>query len=287
MTANKVIYACIFLIGLTSISYAQKAEKIKGNRDVTVKQTYIDGFNTLIIKNDFEVKIAYNSKSSVEVEADDNLHEIIDINVSDGTLSISTSKRITSKKKLIITVNYSDNLEDVELYDSAELRSLTSMELNDFKLKIDNNSRAYLNLKATNFSFTASNRTKSRLNITADSSSFIMSDNSKLDALLNSKTTSFDLYQNADATIEGDTENSTLRLDNSAKFIGKAFTIQNANVLIESNSDATLNITTELKLNASGSTETFVYGEPKIILETFSDTAKLQKKEMNNKGLFN
>ena len=100
MTVDKVIYTFVFFIGITTISHAQKAEKIKGNRDVTTKQTYIDNFNVLVIKIDFEVKIAHDCKASVEVEADDNLHDTIDINVSEGVLSISTSRRIASKKKL-------------------------------------------------------------------------------------------------------------------------------------------------------------------------------------------
>ncbi|WP_299118153.1 GIN domain-containing protein [uncultured Winogradskyella sp.] len=280
MKLYKLIYILFLTFGIVHFGNAQSKEKIKGNRNVTIKQTYIDDFNALIIKNNFDVKIAYNSKASVEIEADDNLHEVIDVNVSAGVLNITTNKRITSKKKLIITVNYSNALEEVELYDNAELRSLTSMELNDFKLKTENNSRAYLNVKSNSFSFSASNKSKSRLNVVADSTSFIMSDNSKLDALVSGKISSFDLYQSADASIEGDAENAILRFDNSANFTGKNYTIKDANLLIESNSDATLNILTSLKLNASGNSETYIYGEPKIELELFTDTAKLQKKKL-------
>ncbi|GGI57187.1 GIN domain-containing protein [Winogradskyella haliclonae] len=280
MKLNRLIYILFLTFGIVHFSNAQSKEKIKGNRNVTIKQTYIDDFNALIIKNNFDVKIAYNSKASVEIETDDNLHDVIDVNVSAGILSITTNKRITSKKKLIITVNYSNALEEVELYDNAELRSLTSMELNDFKLKTENNSRAYLNVKSNSFSFTSSNKSKSRLNVVADSTSFIMSDNSKLDALVSGKISSFDLYQSADASIEGDAETATLRFDNSANFTGKNYTIKNADLLIESNSDATLNIITSLKLNASGNSETYIYGEPKIDLELFTDTARLQKKKL-------
>lgn len=276
----KLVYICVFSLCLTSFGFAQVEEKIKGNRDVTIKQTYLDAFNSLVIKDDFEVKIAYNSKPSVEIEADNNLHDVIDISVAEGVLNISTDKRITSKKKLVITVNYSDNLQNVELYGDTELRSLTSMEMKNFSLKVENNSRAYLNIKANNFSFTSSNKSKSRLNVVADSTSFIMSDNSKLDALVNGRISSFDLYQNADASIEGDAENTILRFDNSAYFSGKNYTIKNANLLIESNSDATLNILELLKISASGNSETYIYGEPKIDIELFTDTAKIEKKKL-------
>lgn len=279
MKSIKLIYTLIFSLGILNLGFGQIKEKIKGNRDVTIKQTYVDDFSALVIKDDFEVKIAFNNKPSVEVEADDNLHEVIDISVDAGVLNISSSKRISSKKKLILTVNYSESLRNIELYNDVELRSLTSMELANLNLKIQNNSRAYLNIKSNTFQFNGTDKTKSRLNVTADSASFVMSDNSKLDALLNGMTSSFDLYQNTDATIEGQSEDSVLRLDNSTNFIGKNYSVKNAEVLIESTSDLSLSVEMLLLLKASGNSETYIYGEPKIELLLFTDTAKLQKKK--------
>lgn len=271
-------YTLFFLLGVITFGNAQK-EKIKGDRNVTIKQTYLDSFNTLVIKDNFEVQLVYNSKTSVEIETDNNLHEAITVGVSDGTLVIETPYRIASKKKLIITVNYSDDLSTITLYDSAEIRSLTSMELENLSLNVENNSRAYLNVKSKTFNFSGKERTKSRLNITADSSSFIMTDNSKLDALVKGMSSKFDLYQSSDATIEGDAEDIALRLDNSSNFEGKNYSIKNADVLIEATSDLSLSVEMLLVLKASGDTETYIYGEPKIELETFTDTAKLQKKK--------
>jgi hypothetical protein len=275
---KQLVFTITFIFFTVGMSTAQ-TEKIKGNRDVTIKQTYTDDFASLEIKNDFEVKIAYNSKSSVEIEADDNLHDVINIDVTDGVLSLSTSKRITSKKKLQITINYSQLLNTITLYGASELRSLTAMELDDFSLKIAEDSRAYLNIKATHFEFTATDKSKSRLNIVADTAMFRLSDASKLDALVNSKSSSFDLYQRADATIEGDTETTNMRMDNSSNFEGENFTAQSINLLIEGSSDATVNVSELLNLEASGTTETYVFGTPVINLKTFTGSAKLQKKE--------
>jgi hypothetical protein len=276
---NKLIYIYAFLLLGTAASHAQ-TEKIKGSREVTITQTYVDDFESLIIKSDFEVKIVFNSKSSVEIEADDNLHDAINIEVIEGTLTLSATKQITSKKKLQITINYTGTLRVIELQDNAELRSLTSMELNTVSLKTTDESRAYLNIKATTFQLTATGKSKSRLNIVADTTSFILSDNSKLEALVTGTSSVFDIYQRANATIEGSSKISKLRLDNSGVFSGKGYTIENANLFIESTSDATIRITKELHLEASGTTEIYVYGEPKIHLKTFTGSAKLQKKEL-------
>ena len=263
-----------------------QGEKIKGNRNVTVKQTYVDDFSTLIIKNDFEVNLAYNSLPSIEIETDDNLHEVIDLESNDGILSISTNRRITSKRKLIITVNYAKKLNDIQLEGEAELRSLTSMELETLNLKTIEDSRAYLNVKASSFGFTASDKSKSRLNVVADSTQFILSDNTSLEALVTSKSSKFDIYQRAEATVEGDSETANFRIDNSGQFYGKDFIIKDANLKIEGSSDASLFVENLLTLEASGTSEIFVYGDAKFNLKSFLDSAKLQKKDISDKGLF-
>lgn len=283
---NRILFSLTLILAVVSLSEAQSREKIKGNRNVTIKQTYVDDFKSLIIKNSFDVSIVYNNKSSVEIEADENLHDVIDFDVNNGVLEINTDKRIGSKKKLKITVNYSDSLSVIELYDDAKLNSITSMDLADISLKTSNNSRANLNIRASTFNFHSSGKSKSKLNVSADSTEFVLSDSSKLEALINSKKSAFDIYQRSDASIEGDCDTSTLRIDNSGKFSGKNFTIKEANLLIESSSTATIHPTELLNIEALGSSDTFIYGEPKINLNAFSGTAKLQKKDINAKGLF-
>ncbi len=276
---KNLIFILILVVGSCTIITAQ-SEKVKGNRNVTIKQTYIDDFEALVVNGDFEIKIVYNSKPSVEIEADDNLHEVIEFGVTNGVLSFRTSKRITSKKKLQITVNYGNALNSIEINDTAEIRSLTSMELNDVTLNITGNSRAYLNVKAKNLDFKSSGKSKTRLNLNADSLNAVISDDSKLDALINSKSSSFDLYQRADVTIEGDAENSEIRMDNSSNFYGKNYTIKSGTLIIEGSSDATVTITENAVIEAVEDTETYLYGEPKVELNKFSGTAKLQKKEL-------
>ncbi|WP_296347448.1 DUF2807 domain-containing protein [Winogradskyella sp.] len=267
----------LFSLMLAMSSIAQ--EKIKGDRNVTIKQTYIDDFHTLEIGEDFSIEIVYNSKPSVEIETDDNLHDVIQFNVVDGVLSFSKTMRITSKKKLNITVNYGDSLTDIKLTSDGEVRSLTSMELNDASLSTLDNSRAYLNIKARSFSFISEGKSKSRLNLTADSTKIELNGNSKLDALINSKVADFDLYLRSDASIEGTSNNSTIRLDNSANFNGAKFTAKSVDALLENNSDLTIDASESIALAVSGDSEVYLYGSPAITISKFEDTAKLQKKK--------
>jgi len=274
----KKILLILALMMLASPSIIAQ-EKIKGDRNVTIKQTFIDDFESLVVNGDFSVEIVYNSKPSVEVEADDNLHDVIQFDVVDGILTFVETMRITSKKKLTITVNYGDSLKNIEIKGDGEVRSLTSMELGDVTLTTSDNSRAYLNINAVNFTYKSSGKSKTRLNLTADSTKIELSDNSKLDALINSKITNFDLYLRSDAVIEGNADSSVLRLDNSTNFNSPKFDVKRVDAALEDNSDLTIAASESITIAASGDSEIYLYGSPAITITKFDDTAKLQKKK--------
>ena len=227
----------LIAFGYHTIGFTQDTEKVKGDRNVTIKQTYVDAFNTVIIGEDFEVELYYNSKPSVEIETDDNLHQYIQIEVVDSVLTFKTTTDIRSRKELKIKVNYTNGFSHIETRDNAEVRSLTSLELNDSSLKCTGSSRAYLNIKATNFNFMSLDKAKVKLNLNASKAKFELSDNCKLDALVNAKETKVDLYQRANIDIEGTTDNLLLVSDNNAQFNGKGFTSKTCTAICEFASD--------------------------------------------------
>jgi len=90
---NKIIIAIIFGVCFTLSLSAQDDEKIRGDRNVTIKQTPIDPFSKIVVGEDFYVEIIYNKSTSVIVEADDNLHEFISFEVKDGVLTFYSTKK--------------------------------------------------------------------------------------------------------------------------------------------------------------------------------------------------
>ena len=269
----------LILIALMVAPNVFSQEKIKGDRNVTIKQTYIDDFHTIVVNGDFSIEIVYNSKPSVNVEADDNLHDVIQFDVVNGVLTFVETMRITSKKKLAITVNYGDALQHIETKGDGEIRSLTSMELDDATLTTSDNSRAYLNIRAKNFVYKSSGKSKTRLNLTADSTKIELSDNSKLDALINSKIADFDLYLRSDAVIEGSANRSVIRLDNSTNFNSPRFDVKSVDATLEDNGDLTISATERITIASSGDSEIYLYGNPEITITKFEGTSKLQKKQ--------
>lgn len=258
---------------------AQNSGKVKGNRVVTTIVTEIDVFHTIEIDEDFEVDIVYSKTPSVEIEADENLHEFITFTVRDSVLSFNKTRRITSKKALKIKVTYNDYLANIETRDDGEIYSLTTMDLINVSLKTIGSSKAGLTIKTDNFYFEGLDKSKTKLNLTADSTKVILNGNSKLEALIYSPIVNTDLYQRSDAIIEGNCDNLMLRADNNSLFSGKNFTVKNCNVSCEIGSDATLEVIDTIILEASGSSAIYIYNNPKIIVNKLTDTSKIQKKE--------
>ncbi|WOD42484.1 GIN domain-containing protein [Hwangdonia lutea] len=276
---NKTLLSFLFTCIICYATQAQNTEKVKGNRNVTILRTPINSFHTIIVDADFKIDIIFNKEPSVVVETDENLHEFIVFNVRDSVLTFKKTKRITSKKRLYIKVNYDGFLRHIETREHGEILSLATMELQNASLKTIGNSRAGLTLHSNSFNLESLDKSKVKLNLTADSTQIILNGYSKLEALIQSPVLKADLYQRTHATIEGDCDNLLLRTDNNSQFNGKNFTVSNCSLTSETSSQATLEVIDNITVSLSGSSALYLYNNPKIIIENFTNTSKIQKKE--------
>lgn len=278
----KKVLLLTFVLVCSTTSYAQKKEKIKGNRNVTSQETPISSFNKILVGNDFYIDIIEGENASVFIEVDDNLHDVIQFSVADSVLSFRTTKKITSRKKLAIKVIYTNALKEIETTGNGEISSLTSVNLDNVVVKSSGTSRAFLNVKSQTFDLKSSDRSRVKLNVTSNETKFELSDNSKLDALINADRMLIDLYQRSDAKVRGNLDKLKVRASNSSNIVGKELVTINCEVLSEDSSDVAVNVSEELFIDVSGSGEVYIYNEPKITLSKFTDTAKLHKKELQN-----
>ncbi|MDN3666765.1 GIN domain-containing protein [Algibacter miyuki] len=269
----------LLAMSLSFFGHAQSLEKVKGDRNVTKLLTAVPDFHTLILDEAFEIDLVYSKDASVEIETDENLHEVISFDVRDSILNLNLSKRITSKKRLRITVNYNDFLSTIETRDDAELHGISTLKSNKINLTVSGNSKAGLTIKTDHFNFEGLDKSKTKLNVTSNTSKIILNGNSSLEALVNSGAATVDLYQRAQAEIEGSSNDLSVRTDNNAVFNGKNFTAKQGKLISEIDSEITVEVTDSLDIEASGGSAIYLYGDPKIIVNKFTETAKIQKRE--------
>ena len=266
------------LLFITSFAIAQKKEKVKGSKIVTTEIKKIEDFTSLEVLDNVEVFLTKGTECGLEIEADDNLHEAIDIVLNGSTLRIATLKNAFGFKKLSIRITYKDDFKSIIVRNEATITALSEIELDAITFKTYDSSKLFVNSKSTEFTLIMDDKSKAELNSKADKTTITLSKTAKLKALLTSKDLTFDMYQKSESEIEGDVQNLKLRLDNNAKFTGKKLTSRNTEVISEAYTNASLNVSENLILEASGKSEIEVYGDQKIDLKRFVDNAVLMKK---------
>ena len=277
MTMKKYTVILLLLLS-TTLSFAQKKEKVKGSKTVTVELREIGPFESLEIEDNLEVYLERGDKNEIKIEADENLQDLIILDLKDKTLRIYTSKHAVNYKKLIVRVTYTNDLNLVTSKNETTINAIQEILLENITFKSHDYSQLFLNVNAKNFILQADDKSKTELNLKSENTSIEMSKNATLKALVSTIDLKVDLYQKATATIEGTATNAIIRLDNNSELTGNKLTIKNIDVTAESYSNCSVNAVTTVIIDAANKSEIQLVGAPKIEIRRFADEAKLIKK---------
>lgn len=268
----------LLLLFISNLTLAQKNEKIKGSKTVTIEQKEIGDFDAIEVNDNIEVYLDRGEKCELKIEADNNLHDIITLDLSSKTLRINTTKTATNYKKLIIRVTYNKALKRIITKNEAILFAIQEIQLDDIAFEAYDNSVLNLNVNSGNFSLKSRDKSKTELNLKSKNAAIELSKNASLKALVSALELKCDLYQKSKAVLEGDVVNATIRLDNNASFIANSLVLQNAELLAESYSNCSINANANISIHASRNSEIQLYGDPKIEIKRLADNAVLSKK---------
>jgi len=275
----KKFFLMVMALLFTTLTFAQKREKIKGSKTVTVAQKEVQPFESLEIEDNIEIFLVKGAVPGLEVEADDNLHDAIMAEVKGGNLRIYTAKEVSGAKKLSVRITYTDALNAISVKHETILNALTDLEVPKVTVKAIDFAKCFLNVKAGEFTLQMNDKTKGEVNLKSENATIELSKNAELKALIASPALKFDMYQKTVAVIEGDTANAQLRIDNNAKFTGHKFTAKNMTLVAESYTTCTVMATELINITATGKAEVQLFGTPKVEIGKFADSAVIYKKE--------
>ena len=274
----RLFTSLIILLLSTTIVFSQKAEKIKGSKVVTSSIKQVKPFTMIEVEDNIEIYLEKGVKSEIKIEADDNLHDVISLKVENNILIISTSKEIQGFKKLSVKVTYTNDLNLITTKDESIVTAIQEIILDTVTFKSLDKSKLFLNVNAGNFNLLADDKSKIELNLKSETAFVELSKNSSLKALINSAELKCDLYQKSSAIIEGDSDNSMIRIDNLAELNAIKFNSKTSDLTIEGKANCSLLVENNFILDANDNSEISVYGNPKIEIRKFSGEAKLLKK---------
>lgn len=274
----KFLHIIVALLMVT-FSFAQNKEKIKGSKIVTVTVKEVETFDSVDVGDNLEIYLVKSDKNSVEIEADDNLHDAIIYEIIGSTLKLSTTKDVIRANKFKVRINYTNELKMVVAKEKATINALADLNLENIIIKNFDNSKSFLNVKSINFSLVLNDKAYAELNIKAEKTTFELTGNSKLKALVASPEFKLDMYEKSDAEIEGDAAIANIRLDNNADLEAKKLVVTTMNLKTEMNSNCEINVKDNVTISATGKSQIELLGDAKVELPVFRDTAKLQKIE--------
>ena len=268
----------IFLLALSlGAVHAQRKPKIKGNRDVVEVSYSLPEFNAIELNDDLDIILERSSAIGYDLIADDNLIDILKFEVVDGTLVISSFYKITSKKKLDITVQFNE-LTAVTVRDGkVSMDDVASAE--QFTATISGSAKADLNADAGVVTLMMEGNSSGNFNFETDSLALDLRD--RIDTRIYTTTGIADIrmQKNAGATLEGtaDTLNLTMRGNTNLKAARMESAVVRAD--LDETPTVRLNASRDFELFSKGSSKTYLYGNPKIVIHEFMDTSELLKRK--------
>jgi len=266
------------LLLLSFSGFSQEKEKIKGSKIVTVEQKETKEFENLEVQGNLEIFLVKGDKCGIEIEADDNLHDVVSINLNGGTLQLYNNKDVTSAKKFSVRITYTSDFKMVIAKNKTNITALAEINLDEFTFKSFDESKIFAYAKIKNFTLMANDKSKVELNLKSEQATIELSKNAHLKALIASGQVVLDMYQKTTATVEGDINNLKLRQDNNSVFTGKNLNAKNADITTEGYTECSITVSAKATIAASGKSEIQLYGTQKIEMKNFADSAILYKK---------
>ncbi len=270
----------LLLVGLSIVSYGQKKEKIKGNRQVLIKKFPLPDFKALKVGEKFEIELKkVTDTTKVIIETDDNLFDVIHFKVEEGVLSFYTSQEIVKKKRLRITIFVPEYFNSIELFEKGKVYNEESLSLSDLNLHALDKGKTDLVMDIKNkLSVNGGNKTQLKMDVTASMAEIYLDEDAQTDFKASFSQLSLSLNDHAIGQFNGESKIAEITNNDKGQFKGENFVIDKASVLSKDKTKTFVNVTKDLDITAKNNTNIFIYNQPKINLKAFEDHAVLYKK---------
>lgn len=267
----------LFVLLSTCIIQAQRKPKIKGNKSVVEMHKELPPFDAIELVDDLEIFLQKSSQEGYSITADDNLIDVLKFKVKDSTLIISAFYKITGKKKLDITINYTE-LRAITMHDGKinmkDVISSDELYVNTFGA-----SRLELNATAAFMNINMEGMSSGDFNLASDSLNITLKDRIDVRVYFVGESNAISMYKNTTARVEGTADSFYVNLFGSANLKAEKLEATRVYAVLEESPSARLFAFENLELSSKGSSKTYFYGDGKIEVLDFLDTSQLRKQE--------
>lgn len=269
---------CIVLLLSFHVS-AQKKPDIKGNKSVTTFEKALDYFNALQLDESINMTLIRGEDPKVSMVADDNLPAVFKFEVIDSVLHITTFYHIKSKKELTIQVQYPD-LNQINMTSGHVNLSLVNDSDAQIAIKINENASMDVSGLLNRLSITSTGRSFVSIRSSMDELEVKQADRAAISATGNLGKVTATLLSHSSLKLEGSADSITLFANENGRLDAAYCVAKTSSVILSGHANASVQAEDLMRLALSEQSDLEVYGSPKLQVDSFSGTAKIEKKEL-------
>lgn len=240
MKSLRIFMTLILVLTLSSAISAQGNRSVRGNGNVIKKDRNVPAFDGVKVSTAIDVYLTQGDKNSVVVEADENLHEYIMIEVRGGVLTIfydNVSIREVTMSRVHVTIK---DITSLETTSAGDILGKTPLKCGDIEIG-----------------------TSSAGDIKVD----LIADNIEVD-----------ISSAGDVTLSGTANRLEADLSSAGELEASELRVKEAEVSVSSAGNANINVTERLEARASSAGDIRYYGDPKYVDAHASSAGSIRKR---------
>lgn len=200
----------------------------------------VPAFHGIDVQGSIDVVLTQAPTLSVEVEAQANLVDLVTMEVSKGTWTITTSKGYSTDKPFIVHIS-SPLIDQVEVHGSGDVKSESTFTTDNVRLGIEGSGDIVLGFSA--------------------------------------KTVTADIQGSGDIKLSGAAQTLTASVEGSGDINAKNMTVETATVSTAGSGDITVNATGSLSASIEGSGDIIYRGKPANINRSVAGSGEVRSLE--------
>ena len=124
------------IIGIIATSQPSKAgDCLDGSGNIIGENHTVLSFNKIIVETEATVILSQDNFQSLHVQADDNLQNLIETKIENGTLKISVPKCVNPTKNITVFVSMKD-VDEITLAGNGKILAPSDITTNSIKLVV-------------------------------------------------------------------------------------------------------------------------------------------------------
>ena len=170
-TLTKIIVTTLLSLLFLSCNFDLNLNTVQGNGNVTtVERDISNNFTEIKTSRGLDVILTQGNELSLIVEADENLHDIIETRLEGETLVITSTENIGRAESKTIRLTFR-SIERIKSTSGSDVYSTNTIRVEDLELKSTSGSDMELNIQTE--SLTCKSTSGSRLELTGQTSTLI------------------------------------------------------------------------------------------------------------------